>query len=239
MSGYTKEKPESIQQMFGTIAHKYDRANALMSMNMHKIWNRELIKLALRNGAPHTYLDLCAGTGEIAFELIRMSGATKEAFLLDFCPEMLACAQKKGQQVKDRQTAIRYIEADAQDIPLPSDSIDCVTVAYGIRNVGSPLQCAKSVYRVLKPSGIFAILELTQPTNKLMRMGHALYLNTALPVIGKWISSNKQAYQYLSKSIRTFIPPEQLEAALEEAGFKKTQRKSLLGGIATIITCEK
>ncbi|ADI38392.1 bifunctional demethylmenaquinone methyltransferase/2-methoxy-6-polyprenyl-1,4-benzoquinol methylase UbiE [Waddlia chondrophila] len=231
---YQKNQPESIQKMFGSIAEQYDKTNALLSFNLHRYWNRKLIQ-TVQNAHPQVdqYLDLCCGTGEIAYAFLKKSRNRIEAFLLDFCEEMLKCARSKQQNSRDR---IHFIQGDAQEIPLPSKSVDAVTIAYGIRNVKDPQKCVNDVFRVLRPGGVFAILELTQPTSPLMSFGHRMYLRAVLPIIGKLTASNKEAYEYLSNSIQAFIPPEDLQKLLIETGFEKTRKLSLTGGIATIVS---
>jgi len=235
MTDYHKEDPDTIKAMFGSIAKQYDRANAIMSLNMHRHWNRALVRTVTNHSPPKNYLDLCSGTGEIAFTFLKQAKSPCEAFLLDFCSEMLQCAQEKAERNNFSDHHIHFLQADAQEIPLPSESVDCVTMAYGIRNVKDPTKSAQEVIRVLKPGGCFAILELTQPQNPLMKFGHQLYLKAFIPLVGKWVALNPKAYRYLCNSIQNFIPPAKLEQVLKDAGFHKTSTRSLTGGIATIL----
>lgn len=228
---YNKSTPESIQEMFGSIAKDYDRANTLFSFGMHKLWNRKLI----RSIGGQKLLDLCAGTGEIAFGYLGKHPKAK-AILLDFCPQMLSVAKKKGTKFEGRYT---LIEADAQTIPLASRSIDTVTISYGIRNVKEPLKCFEEVARILKPGGQFAILELTRPRFPFLRFAHKHYLRFVLPFLGKLAAKNGEAYRYLSNSIETFVSPEDLEKKMEQAGLQPIQKKYLTGGLATILISSK
>lgn len=239
MTEYTKDNPDTIESLFSKIAPQYDRANSLMSLNLHKKWNKTLSREILSHGEPGHYLDLCSGTGEIAFTTLRSIKEPCEAFLLDFSDKMLGCAKQKSDKKELRKHRIHYLHADAQEIPLPSSSIDAVTIAYGIRNVHDPVRCIQEVYRVLKSGGTFAVLELTQPDNPVMKLGHKLYMKTFLPVVGKFVASDKQAYQYLCHSIQEFLKPKDLERILLENGFEETAIKPLSGGIATIITGKK
>jgi demethylmenaquinone methyltransferase/2-methoxy-6-polyprenyl-1,4-benzoquinol methylase len=234
MTNYTKTKPESIQHLFDSIAHRYDTTNGLMSFQLHRYWNKQLIKEILANGVPKTVLDLCAGTGEIAFGIQERVKSPLDLTLLDFSKEMLECAKQK----KISQKA-RFIQADAQNIPLADCLFDAATCAYGIRNIKEPSRCIQEAYRVLRPGGVFAILELTQPKSFLIRLGHKLYLKAALPLIGKWMTQNKQAYHYLCQSIPQFIPPENLAAMMQRCGFSQVKIKPLNFGIATIISGRK
>lgn len=236
---YRKDNPTSIQNMFGSIAKKYDRTNAILSLQMHRYWNSQLIHQVTDAHNPESMLDLCAGTGEIAFSYLKKSKQPKKIYLLDFCEEMLQCARLKGQSDAFSPHKISYIQADAQSIPLDSESVHSATVAYGIRNIQNPKKCIDEVYRVLKPGGAFGILELTQPKNPILKFGHQAYLKGILPLVGRLITSNKQAYEYLCNSINAFVKPDVLEAFLKESGFIQTMKKPLAGGIATIIYGKK
>lgn len=237
---YTKKDPESICQMFSDIAARYDCINTILSFSLHKIWNRKLIKYTLHQARIHQYLDLCCGTGEIALEYLKYVELPCSAYLLDFCPDMLEIAQKKASKWSlDKSHNIYYIQENAENIPLCEQSVDAITIAYGLRNIKNPQNCAKEMLRVLKPGGCLGILELTRPKNPGIAFFHALYLRYLLPFLGKLFAHNASAYQYLSKSIEAFISPSKLKYMLLETGFRKTRTISLSGGIATIIIAEK
>ena len=119
--------------MFGSIAKNYDRTNAVLSFQMHRIWNASLIRMMRQHGDPDTVLDLCCGTGEIGFGLFKQSLGTQKLILLDFCKEMLEYASLKAGRLNFDQQRISYLQADAQSIPLPDRSVQSVTVAYGIK----------------------------------------------------------------------------------------------------------
>lgn len=239
MTAYSKEDPQSIRTMFNSIARQYDRTNAILSLNMHNRWNRALINKVIAPARPEILLDLCCGTGAIAFDYLKNVPHPVKVFMLDFSEKMLECAQAQAKIKQLHRHEINYLQADAQAIPLLENSVDCAVIAYGIRNVPDPARCLKEVYRVLRPRGTFGILELTQPANRVLRMGHSLYLRTVLPLIGKLVTSNPEAYRYLCNSIKSFIPPNILMTMMQTAGFVNCQRYPLLGGIATIFTGTK
>ena len=239
MASYNKNQPETIQSMFGSIASRYDKTNAILSLQMHRLWNAQLVRSVVKKGNPLSAADLCSGTGEIAFSFLKRAQNPSTVHLIDFCPEMLACAKQKALNLPFMQHRLNYVQADVQKLPLGDKSVECATMAYGIRNVQDPAKCIKEVYRVLKPGATFGVLELTQPSNPLIRLLHTFYLKTIMPVLGKMVTSNKDAYQYLCNSIQSFIKPKDLAAIFSEAGFKNVTIKPLHGGIATIITGEK
>ncbi len=239
MQTYNKNNPSSIQALFNSIAKQYDKTNAVLSFQMHKKWNKALIQQVLIPSKPKVLLDLCCGTGAIAFEYLQQAQHAVRAHLLDFSEGMLAHAKERSKAYWIDRHSIDYLQADAQCIPLPDHSVDCATIAYGIRNVKHPQQCIHDVFRVLKPGGTFGILELTQPEQPLLRFGHHIYLRTVLPIMGKFLTSNREAYQYLCNSINTFIPPQELKRQLQEASFQAIQHIPLLGGIATLLIAKK
>lgn len=232
-SSYDKEAPQTIQEMFGTIAKRYDRANALLSLNMHRYWNRRLVDVALKATPGRDFLDLCSGTGDIAFAIGKKSEQPAKVTLLDFCKEMLEEAKKKEPR---GVSAYSYIEGDATDLPFDSDSFDCITLSYGIRNVKVPERCIAEAMRVLRDEGVLAILELTRPSHPILRLGHECYLKGLLPLMGRAVTDNEEAYKYLSSSINHFISPEELAKSMEREGFRSITVTPLTGGIATLIT---
>ena len=220
----------SVKETFSSIALDYDRMNSILSLSMHKKWNSELA--ASVKGANHL-LDLCAGTGEIAFHFLS-ENPQSVAVLLDFCPEMLEVAKRKGQHLEPRFVTE---EADAEKLPFDDGAFDAATIAYGIRNVENPLRCFCETYRVLQTGGRFSILELTRPSG-LLRMGHHVYLGL-VPLLGKLCARKRMPYSYLRKTIQNFAAPEALMEQMSEVGFVHIHKKKLLGGTATLITAQK
>jgi len=236
---YTKNQPQTIKALFDDIAENYETGNAVLSFQTYRLWNRALIHHTFKKQKPNVLLDLCSGTGDIALPYLRQCQDPCRAHLLDFSPEMLKQAKVKAEKMPIDHHSLHFIEADAQQIPLHSESVDCVTVAYGIRNIQNPQKCYQETLRVLRPGGTFGILELTRPQNSLLNFMHHLYLSTALPLMGKWITSNQEAYQYLCNSIHEFVQPERVVVDLKEVGFTNVQKKPLFGGIATLILATK
>lgn len=239
MTNYSKQQPESIQRMFGSIAKKYDRANAILSLNMHKSWGNRLVKSMPAPSKQQVLLDLCCGTGDIAFSYLSQAQTPQKVILVDFCQEMLECAKDKATNLSRSGHSLEFIQADVQALPLHDSSISCATLAYGIRNVQDPFKCFKEVYRVMKPGGTLGILELTQPKNGFIQIGHTFYLKVVLPLLGRWITSNREAYEYLCNSIPRFVTPDKLGEMMLQAGFSSVQQTPLAFGTTTLFLAKK
>jgi demethylmenaquinone methyltransferase/2-methoxy-6-polyprenyl-1,4-benzoquinol methylase len=245
-SAYRKDDPASIQEMFSSIARSYDRGNAAVSFQLFRRWNRRLIQeVLLWPDPPRTLLDLCCGTGEITFTYLRELHRSPHAHhvgqitLMDFAQGMLHEAERKAVHQRSGCQQLRFLPGDAQEICLPSQSMDAVVIAYGIRNVANPVRCLNEVYRVLKPGGRLGILELTRPDNPLLRAGHAVYLRAVVPLLGRLVTANGAAYQYLRQSVENFISVDELHHNIRTAGFHHSWRKPLTGGIATLFFGQK
>lgn len=240
---YRKDSPDTIQSMFNTIAKRYDLTNSVLSFSLHKRWNQTLIRLVKQKqqaSSGRVLVDLCSGTGDIALGYLQTANQSCDAYLVDFSSGMLEYAKRKANQRNLHVShQLSYIEADVQKIPLSNEIADFATMAYGIRNVQNPGQSIREAFRILKPGGILGVLELTRPRYRVLQIGHQVYLRMILPIVGKLLTDNKQAYEYLCRSIQAFIPPEDLEKIFNESGFVRTECHSLAGGIATIILGQK
>lgn len=228
--------------MFGTIANSYDRMNGILSLQLHRLWNRKLMRETLKGlpGTNFTFADLCCGTGAITLPWLATNAHQQSAHLIDFCREMLKVAEQKAKAANlTASHRIEYIKADVQSLPLPSNFLDFATIAYGIRNVKTPLLCFEEVFRTLKPNGTFGILELTKPKSLFLNFGHSIYLKTLLPLLGKLFSNNAEAYRYLSQSIQTFVEPVELQLLLTNVGFRSIRLIPLFGGISTLLIAQK
>ncbi|HXF28588.1 MAG TPA: ubiquinone/menaquinone biosynthesis methyltransferase, partial [Chlamydiales bacterium] len=209
----------------------------------HALWNRYLARKVIEK-KPAAIIDLCAGTGEIAFRLMKEANRCSLAYpsieLVDFSEQMLKVAEQSAHTLpQELQQKLTFIQGNVEQLLQPNESFQAATCAYGIRNVNNPEKCLSQVLRVLQPGGSFYILELTRPKNVILKTMHGLYLRTMLPLIGKWLTSNKDAYSYLQKSIETFVCPEVLAQMAQKVGFTKTEIKPLNGSIATLITLTK
>lgn len=243
---YNKEDAESIQNMFASIAPRYDRGNAILSFCLFHFWNRALIEATLlQSPTPTRILDLCSGTGEITLRYLKMahkrglSLEEQQITLVDFSSNMLEEAEKRIANASTYGATLQFHCADAQKLPFPNHHFDAVVIAYGIRNIAVPSHCLDEVYRVLRPGGRLGIVELTRPRYRILRFGHFLYMHTLVPLIGRIVSNNQEAYHYLRESIETFITPEELLHSMRMAGFSMPLCRSLMGGIATLFLGQK
>src|ERR1700675_583859 len=206
-----------VRGMFGRIAGRYDLLNHLLSFNLDKRWRARTVQrvsdVLARPGAK--VLDLCCGTGDVLLSLeARRGGAA--IYGSDFCHPMLIEARRKIAAHKLRSP---LFEADALALPLASDSLDLITVAFGFRNLTNYRHGLEELARVLKPGGVLAILEFSQPTNRLFAGPYELFSTRVLPWVGGMISGSRDAYSYLPESIKKFPGAEGLAEQMRTAGF--------------------
>jgi demethylmenaquinone methyltransferase/2-methoxy-6-polyprenyl-1,4-benzoquinol methylase len=210
---------------FSSIHRHYDLTNHLLSLGLHRIWNKTLIQSV----SGKNLLDLCAGTGAIA--RLALQNGFDQVVLVDFCAQMLDIAKLK---IKSNA---QFIEADVEQVPL-TFQFDAATMAYGIRNVENKHKALQEAHRLLKKGGKIGILELTTPKNKWVRQLHKFYLKCYLPLIGFLFTKNKKAYSYLATSILSFDLKD-IISLLENAGFKNIEIRQKTLGLATIVTAQK
>jgi demethylmenaquinone methyltransferase/2-methoxy-6-polyprenyl-1,4-benzoquinol methylase len=216
---------DEIRLMFDRISSTYDKVNTLVSFNLDTLWRKKVIKSIPFSSAK--ILDTCTGTGELAFLLAK---AGHEVVGVDISLRMLSLAQKKLGNAKNPS----FQEGDAEKLPFPNEMFHAVTSAFSIRNLPHLKKSFQEAYRVLCEGGIFVILDLTRPKIWGLHFLHSLYLKSLLPAVGGWISGDKKAYQYLSKSILNFHSPEEIADMLKGCGFSNVEFSLLSGGIATL-----
>jgi demethylmenaquinone methyltransferase / 2-methoxy-6-polyprenyl-1,4-benzoquinol methylase len=224
--------------MFGEIAPRYDFLNHFLSLNIDKRWRNFVVKMVPPIGtAP--ILDLCTGTGDLALTYHTASQGTVPIIGADFCFEMLVRANQKSVKAQSQST-VRFVEADAQHLPFPSDHFQIVTNSFGLRNITDTDQGIREMARVLKPGGRVGILEFSKPRNKIFGAIYQGYFRSILPRIGQIVSRNNQsAYQYLPASVLQFPDGEAMVAKLESHGLKNVRFHPLTFGIATLYVGEK
>ena len=234
-----EQRAAKVNDLFGAIAARYDFINDAQSFGLHRLWKRQVVKLA----APvpgETALDLCCGTGDIAFALAR-KGA--EATGLDFSDKMLAVARHKQQRDSDNtgtEAPNPYsIQGDAQKTPFPDDSFDIATIGYGLRNLADLDAGLREIHRVLRPGGRLVALEFGKPDNTTWRAIYFGYLRAAVPVFGKLFCGNAAAYAYILESLQHYPEPRAVADKMRDAGLQNVRVIPLLGGVMSIHYGEK
>ncbi|MDH5712061.1 MAG: bifunctional demethylmenaquinone methyltransferase/2-methoxy-6-polyprenyl-1,4-benzoquinol methylase UbiE [Gammaproteobacteria bacterium] len=226
------EKVERVAGVFHSVAEKYDVMNDVMSMGIHRLWKRfALSQTGLKAG--QRVLDLAGGTGDLALRMSRMVGPAGEVVLSDINASMLSCGRER---LLDKGVAgnIQYVQANAECLPFPDNHFDCITIAFGLRNVTDKDAALRSMYRVLKPGGRLLVLEFSKPVAPGLGPVYDTYSFKILPVMGKLIANDADSYRYLAESIRMHPDQQTLKEMLEAAGFGKVSFHNMTGGIVAL-----
>ncbi len=224
--------------MFGQIASNYDRMNHLLSMNVDRYWRWYTVrKVAPVGDAP--ILDICSGTGDLAFAYSRRAGRGVQVVGADFTREMLQIAEQK----KSRRSIyenVRFVEADAQHLPFEDNSFQIVSVAFGLRNIADTDRGLSEMTRVCQPGGKVTVLEFSRPGWQPFKALYGLYMSRILPRIGQFFAKNEEeAYNYLPESVSQFPDGQRLLDRMHENGLVNGKYFRLTGGIATLYVAEK
>jgi len=232
----TLNKKEQVEKMFDTISGNYDGLNRVISFGTDIKWRKRVLKL-IQNQNPDSILDIATGTGDLAIKFAEKTNASKIVGL-DLSEGMLSVAKNKieGNPISEK---IQFIKGDSEALPFEKNSFDAITVSFGIRNFENLEKGLSEIYRVLKPQGVFIILETSVPTNFPIKQGYYFYSKTLLPIIGKLFSKDKVAYTYLSESAAVFPYGEKLNNILQKIGFISVEIKPQTLGVATIYTATK
>jgi demethylmenaquinone methyltransferase/2-methoxy-6-polyprenyl-1,4-benzoquinol methylase len=226
------EKAGRVREVFDSVAAQYDLMNDLMSCGLHRLWKRFTIELsAVRSG--QTVLDIAGGTGDLAAKFSKLVGADGKVILADINAAMLSVGRDR---LIDKGTLsnIDVVQADAQFLPFDDNSIDCITIAFGLRNVTDKAKALRSMHRVLKPGGRVLVLEFSKPTSPLLSKVYDAYSFSALPAMGKLITDDADSYRYLAESIRKHPDQESLLEMVEDAGFVDCRYHNMTGGIVAV-----
>jgi len=228
------DKESHVAKVFDSVASKYDIMNDLMSFGVHRLWKRFTIdKSGVRTG--HSVLDIAGGTGDLAKKFARIVGPTGRVVLADINASML-------QVGRDRLTdqgfggQVEYVQANAETLPFPDNSFDCITIAFGLRNVTNKDRALADMTRVLKPGGRVLVLEFSKPDNPLLTKAYDTYSFTALPFMGQLVTNDSESYRYLAESIRMHPDQESLKGMMETAGLTMCKYYNLTGGIVALHT---
>jgi demethylmenaquinone methyltransferase / 2-methoxy-6-polyprenyl-1,4-benzoquinol methylase len=223
-----------VQEMFRQIAPRYDAMNHLLSMNVDRYWRwRAVRRLRMQAGFP--ILDTCTGTGDLAIAIAKHAPKSVEVVGSDFCHAMLEIARSKRGPAGTSTADIDFLEADSQSLPFASDTFQCVTVAFGLRNVADTDRGLREMTRVCRPGGQVLVLEFSQPRIWGLRQAYGYYFRHVLPRIGQWFARNdKSAYKYLPESVGQFPDGQALADRMTAAGLTQVKFTPLTIGVATI-----
>lgn len=226
------EKTRLVGKVFHSVANRYDLMNDMMSMGIHRLWKRDFIATSgIRRGA--TVLDVAGGTGDITRLLLKRVGPTGRVILSDINGSMLEVGRQRLED-SGRVAGVDYLLANAEAMPLPTASVDAVTIAFGLRNVTDKLQGLREMFRVLKPGGRVLILEFSQVQSAALSKLYSMYSFKILPRLGQHIAGDAESYQYLAESIRQHPAQEELGELITKAGFCQVSWRNLNHGIVAI-----
>jgi demethylmenaquinone methyltransferase/2-methoxy-6-polyprenyl-1,4-benzoquinol methylase len=228
-------KKEQVAQMFDTISGNYDGLNRVISFGIDIKWRKKVLKL-VSDKNPKTVLDIATGTGDLA---ILMTNTSAEKIIgLDISAGMLEVGRNKI-KAKNLSDKIEMILADSENMPFEDNTFDAITVAFGVRNFENLEKGLAEILRVLKPNGIFVILETSVPDKTPYKQGYTFYSKNILPLIGKLFSKDNSAYQYLSESASVFPYGEALNNILRKIGFIEVKSMPQTFGVASIYSASK
>lgn len=231
----TTTKKEQVTEMFDTISGNYDGLNRVISFGIDVKWRKKVVKIVSKT-QPKNILDVATGTGDLAINLAE-TGAT-EIVGLDISAGMLEVGKDKI-KTKKLDQIITMVKGDGESLPYEDNYFDAITVAFGVRNFEDLEQGLSEIYRVLKPKGIFVVLETSVPTKTPYKQGYKLYTSSILPLIGKIFSKDRSAYSYLSESAAAFPYGNAFNNILRKIGFIEVEDHPQTFGVATIYTATK
>ncbi len=229
------EKQGMVDDVFHSVARRYDLMNDLMSGGLHRAWKDALVSAVHppRSDRPFALLDLAGGTGDIAFRVVAAGGIGTRVTVCDINAEMLAVGEKRASErgLDDRVT---FEQGNAEELPYPDKSFDAVTIAFGIRNVPRIPHALSEAYRVLKRGGHFLCLEFSSVDVPGLDTLYELYSFQVIPRIGQVVARDREAYQYLVESIRKFPKPTVFARMIEQAGFRRISFRAMTGGVVAL-----
>lgn len=225
--------PVAVNSMFARIARRYDLANRLLSGGMDLWWRHQLVT-AVRQSQPRIVLDLATGSGDVAFALSHRLPSSTQITGMDFCLPMLVEAEVKKSATGPKPYAnITFAPGDALALPVADASCDAVTISFGLRNLADRARGLREMHRVLRPGGHLFVLEFSPP-QAWFRPIYYFYLQHALPRLAGWITGDRNAYDYLNKSIGRFPPRAEIAREILAAGFSSVMHRGMTFGIVAL-----
>jgi demethylmenaquinone methyltransferase / 2-methoxy-6-polyprenyl-1,4-benzoquinol methylase len=229
------EKQERVDSVFRSVARRYDLMNDLMSGGLHRAWKDALVTAVNppKSARDFAVLDLAGGTGDVAFRIAQTGGPRTRIVVCDINADMLAVGRERATE-RGYDAHVSFEQGNAEELAYPDRSFDCVTIAFGIRNVPRIEQALAQVHRVLKLGGRFLCLEFSSVDVPGLDTLYELYSFQVIPRIGNAVTGDREAYQYLVESIRKFPKPKTFAAMLGTAGFRRVSFKSMTGGVVAL-----
>ena len=221
-----------VEKVFSVIAKRYDMLNSILTLNIDRLWRRNAIKICdIKEG--QKVLDLCCGTGQMINYECKAVGKNTTVIGVDFSQEMLDVGNiRLNQSLKNYK--FKLIRDSILELPFEKNTFDCITIAFGLRNISDKSKALSEMYRVLKPGGRLVCLELSKPNIPILKNIYDMYFNHVLPFVGSIGTGDKKAYYYLRDSVNDFMNKKQLKQEIAKIGFKNSEYKSLTFGIASI-----
>lgn len=237
--GFRRVRPEDktgmVQDIFASVAGNYDLMNDLMSGGLHRLWKNHLVGL-MRPKAGQTILDVAGGTGDIALRCWKRAKGEADIIVCDLNPAMLEEGRAKAidRGILPSNKKIKWVVGNAETLPVPSNSVDTYSIAFGLRNVTRIDKALAEAARVLKPGGRFFCMEFSPGVTPKLKPLYEQYCLHILPWLGEHVARDREAYRYLAESILRFPPQEELAKRMEKAGLSNAAWRNLTGGIAVI-----
>lgn len=227
-----EEKQKLVANVFHSVADKYDLMNDLLSFGIHRLWKRFTIDCSgVRKG--QKVLDLAGGTGDFTAKFSRLVGQSGEVVLADINDSMLQVEREKLRNLGVVDN-VNYVQANAEALPFPDNTFDCVIISFGLRNVTDKDKALRSMYRVLKPGGRLLVLEFSKPILDPLSKAYNFYSFNILPKIGEMVVNDGESYRYLAESIRMHPAQEPLKEMMLQAGFEEVSYYNLTAGIVAL-----
>jgi demethylmenaquinone methyltransferase/2-methoxy-6-polyprenyl-1,4-benzoquinol methylase len=230
-----QSKKDQVEEMFNNISPRYDLLNHLLSANIDKLWRRNTIK-KLQPYQPKLILDIATGTGDFAIAATKIEGASIVG--IDISDGMLEVGRRKIRKKKLTEK-IELLKADSENLPFDNNNFDAVIVGFGVRNFETLKKGLTEINRVLKPGGVFYVLEFSKPDSSPFKQLYQFYFTRILPLIGRMVSKSSNAYTYLPESVREFPDGDKFLTILAEVGFTKNKCFKQTFGIASIYEAHK
>jgi demethylmenaquinone methyltransferase/2-methoxy-6-polyprenyl-1,4-benzoquinol methylase len=229
------EKQGRVDDVFHSVARRYDLMNDLMSGGLHRAWKDALLTAVNppKGDRPFALLDLAGGTGDVAFRVAQAGGPNTRVTVCDINAEMLAVGAERAAQ-RGLDHAVTFEQGNAEELPYADKSFDCVTIAFGIRNVPRIDRALAEAYRVLRIGGRFLCLEFSAVDVPGLDTLYELYSFKVIPRVGQAVTGDREAYQYLVESIRKFPKPQAFAGMIEQAGFRRVSFRQMTGGVVAL-----